>query len=105
MGILTGGTVCSLKDTQIPTMQRKTNTMVLDFFFLLPCSLLKVSHLLQGQFNKIGESRDLRIKQFSTKPDFTGFCDMTLNKRLSSLCWFLTFICEMGIIIAVLMSL
>lgn len=66
MGMLTGGTVSSLEDTEIPNPQRKINTMLLGiFFFLLSCSLLKVSSVTgPNSLTKSGSAQILEEDNF-----------------------------------------
>lgn len=65
MGMLTGGTVSSLEDTEIPNLQRKINTMLLGIFFLLPCSLLKVSSVTGlNSLTKSGSTQILEEDNF-----------------------------------------
>lgn len=65
MGMLTGGTVSSLEDTEIPNLQRKINTMLLGIFFLLPCSLLKVSSVTGlNSLTKSGSAQILEEDNF-----------------------------------------
>lgn len=65
MGMLTGGTVSSLEDTKIPNLQRKINTMLLGIFFLLPCSLLKVSSVTGlNSLTKSGSAQILEEDNF-----------------------------------------